>query len=588
MAIESQSSPAPSAARPVSLRSASARDRLATLFPDPSVPPRRWWRRKRGTIAGVIAIALIASLVLAAQAFGADNAGYRTATVARHPVDARLNGVATIEPVSQSSVAFPASGTVASVNVKVGDTVTAGQPLASLDPQALTQSLHEKEAALAAAKLALAQALNGEAVAGGSSGSGSSGSGNGSGGSPGGSAGSGSAALTALTVPGRGDSSGSSLADAQQAVLTAQQQVDAALGTATEALDSASTVCAAAGVGSTSSTPPTSDALTACQTAMKAVLTAQTAVSVAQQHLAEASTALDALLAQLAAAATTTPGSGATTTPSSGATSDSSAASGSGPSTATTASPSAADLVAYQKAVDAAEADVAVAEQAIAQATIASPIAGTVQGINLAVGDAVDAASTTANIVVVGDGGYEATTTVSVDEVTDVKVGQHATLLPDGSKRALDGTVTAISIAPDDQASTTSYRVVVGLTGSEAELDNGSTGSVAIVTESSRSGLAVPTSAVTSVGNRHTVTVLDGSATKPVAVQVGVIGDTWTEITEGVTAGQQVVLADFGQPLPGSATQSSSSGSNPLRPGAFPGGAFPAGEFRFPGARPGQ
>ena len=50
------------------------------------------------------------------------------------------------------------------------------------------------------------------------------------------------------------------------------------------------------------------------------------------------------------------------------------------------------------------------------------------------------------------------------------------------------------------------------------------------------------------------MTVLDGTATEPVAVQVGVVGTTWTEITAGLTAGQQVVLADLGEPLPGSAT----------------------------------
>ena len=56
-------------------------------------------------------------------------------TVADHDVDAVLNGVATIEPVSQATVAFPVSGTVASVDVEVGDRVAVGQTLATLDPR---------------------------------------------------------------------------------------------------------------------------------------------------------------------------------------------------------------------------------------------------------------------------------------------------------------------------------------------------------------------------------------------------------------------------------------------------------------------
>jgi hypothetical protein len=48
-------------------------------------------------------------------------------------------------------------------------------------------------------------------------------------------------------------------------------------------------------------------------------------------------------------------------------------------------------------------------------------------------------------------------------------------------------------------------------------------------------------------------------------VQVGVVGDTWTEITSGLTAGEIVVLAQLDAPLPGSAT------SVPANTRAFPG-----------------
>jgi HlyD family secretion protein len=513
-----------------------------------------------------VVIALIVSGALAARAFGAGSTGYRTAVVGRHPVDALLNGVATIEPVNQAAVAFPAAGTVASVNVQVGDTVSVGQTLASLDPKVLLQTLHERQATLDQAELVLTRALAGEDVSGP----------NGSG-----PAGSGSVAaastdserdddddivLTAAAIP----SAGPSVADAQQAVLAAQRNVDAALNTATQALDSATTVCAATGIGSTASAMEPEATLTACQSAIRDVLRAQTVANTAQQTLAEASRDLDALLAQQAAAPSTGTSEGTT---------DRDVSTGQ-PSASAAASPSAADLVAHQKAVDAAEAEVAVAVQAIAQATIVSPIAGTVAESGLAVGDSVDAGSTTATVVVVGTGGYEATTTVSVDDVSDVEVGQRATLLPDGSKRALDGTVTSIALVPDDGAATTSYRVTIGLADPDADLDNGSTGSVTIVTESSRTGLAVPTSAVSTTGTRHAVTVLDRHTTERVAVEVGVVGVTWTEITSGVAAGQVVVLADLDEPLPGSATESSGTDQSDRGPGVFPGGlrgAFPGG-----------
>lgn len=557
---------------------------MAALFPDPSAPSPSWWHKRRKALVGVVIVALIASGLLATQAFGADDASYVTATVATHNVDALSNGVAVVEPVSQASVAFPAAGTVSSVNVKVGDSVAIGQALASLDPEVLTQTLHEKQATLAQAELTLQKALNGEPVSGvgsGSNGTGSSRSSTSSASAAAASSASTSSAnevqLTVMSIP---SSSNPQVAAAQQDVLAAQQKVDAAVNTATQALDSATTVCAAAGIGTATPSTPTSEQLTACQTATKDVLTAQAAVSRAQQQLVAASTALDTLLAQQAASQTTTPSTSGNE--SRGGSGSSTGTSGNGQSAAAT-SPSSADLVAYQKAVDAAAADVAVAEQAIAQATIVSPIAGTVQAVNLAVGDAVTAGSTTANIVVVGPGGYEVTTTVSVDKVTDVKVGQAATFLPDGSKRLLTGTVASISISPDSAATTTSYRAVVGLTDPDATLSNGSTGSVAIVTKTSRSALAVPTSAVTTIGTRHTVSVLEGNTATRTLVRVGVIGDTWTEITSGVTAGQKVVLANLAAPLPGSATDSSSSDSNTPGggfgrfPGGGQGGAFPGG-----------
>ena len=99
-----------------------------------------------------IVVAAVVRL-LATDAFGSSGTDYRTATVADARRRLAAHGVATIEPVSQATVAFPVSGTVSTVNVAVGDQVAVGQTLASLDPQSLIETLHTKEAALAQAKL---------------------------------------------------------------------------------------------------------------------------------------------------------------------------------------------------------------------------------------------------------------------------------------------------------------------------------------------------------------------------------------------------------------------------------------------------
>jgi multidrug efflux pump subunit AcrA (membrane-fusion protein) len=68
--------------------------------------------------------------------------------------------------------------------------------------------------------------------------------------------------------------------------------------------------------------------------------------------------------------------------------------------------------------------------------------------------------------------------------------------------------------------------------------------------------LTVPTSAVHTAGGGglHTVTVVSGSKTGTVRVQVGAVGPDLTQITSGLQEGQTVMLADLNAPLPSNTT----------------------------------
>jgi HlyD family secretion protein len=579
--------PAPVAA-PFSAAPGSANgDRWATLFPaegSQAAHPPWWQRRWRLLVAAAVVLALVATTLVATDAFGSKPPVYRSATVADHPVSAVVDGVATIEPVSQATVAFPVGGTVANVDVAVGQQVTAGQALAKLDTQTLMTTLHTRQAALARAQLTLSKALAGDAV-----GSPSAGTGGGGGAAGGGSSSTGFQTASTATSPSgivltAAFSSPGGLAQAQQAVLQAQQQVDAALAASQVAVQQEASVCAnvtttAQGAGAPGGVR-TSGTLTACQTAIQNVENAQQQVTAAQTALAHATSALDALLGQRAS---NPGGQGGSQAPSGGATgsgSGSTTGSGSGGANfggsggsrsgagsqsrgATASGPTAADLVAFQASVDAAQAQVAVAYQAVAQATIATPIAGTVMALNLAAGDSVSAGSSTENVVIAGPGGYEVSTTVGVTQIPDIALGQPATVVPDGSHRVLPGRVVQISTTPTSSSSSdpTTYTVVVGLTNPTAKLNNGATGSVSIVTKRVTSALAVPTSAIVTNGTRHSVMLLDGGKASSVNVGVGVLGATWTQVTSGLHRGQHVALATVSAPLPSSATNST-NGTN--------------------------
>jgi HlyD family secretion protein len=551
---------------------------------------RRPSRRRARLVAGAIVAAVVVAGGAALIGVGsASTARYRMAMVSHRSVDQVLHAVATIEPVSQATVAFPVSGTVSTVNVAAGDTVSIGQVLATLNTDALEATVTERQAALDQAKLVLDRALKGETASGA----------NDTGAGSGGGSGTAPAQTIALTTPSSG-ANDADLSAAQQAVLGAQRQVDKDLRAAQQALAAAGTSCGTTGgTGAQSSTstttttmptttptttptsptgPADADASTgtanldACRAALQSVLTAQQQVASSQSALANAATALDELLARRAASAgndaqASTPDAANSAAGASNSNSNSRSSNSSSQS-----SPSAQDLIAYQKAVDAAALQLAAAQQAVQQATMTSPIAGTVTVVNLNVGSAVSTASATDNIVIVGAGGYEATASVSVDDLPRLAVGQEATIVPDGTNTPIKGQVVRIGFIADTTSGTTTYPVVIGINGAATALHNGSIASASIVTRVSTTALAVPTSAVSTTGARHTVQVVEGDQTKAVTVEVGAMGPTWTEITGGLVAGQKVVLADVNEPLPSSATDTpANANGGPVR-GAFPDG----------------
>ena len=562
-----------------------------------STPANARARRPRPSVriaaACIGAVAVCGLVAQATIASGDDGPRYRTAVADERDITEALHETAVIEPVSQAAVAFPVSGTVASVDVAVGDRVEVSTTLATLDTGSLVAAVNTAQAALDQAELTLERALDGEAVS-------APGQGPDDGPTavePTSGATTAGGAVAAVALVAVADVSDEELRAAQQAVLDAQAQVDADLRTADEALASAREICAALGEpavadpATTSTTTGTGD-ISACEDALGAVLDAQTTAQGSQAAVVAASDALEALRSERAASAedpSPPPDDAAPAAPSApaedGPTGSGSTPSPNGPSDTPTqsapsggttdgSSPSAEELVAYQKAVDAAEVDLSVAGQAVRQAEIRSPIRGTVVAVKIEPGEEVTAGSATSTITVTGDGGYEVTATVGIDDLPDLAVGQAAAVTPDGSDGApISGEAVNIGIVGTTDGASTTYPVTIGLTGDSSDLRSGSVASVAISTEAATRALAVPTSAVQAGQGGHTVTVLEDGTAADVEVTVGAVGAEWTEITEGLEPGQVVVLADLDEPLPGSATDSSESGSG----GGLPGTGGPPG-----------
>jgi multidrug efflux pump subunit AcrA (membrane-fusion protein) len=88
---------------------------------------------------------------------------YRTAIAATGSVVQQASGVGTVGVVSEQSAAFQVAGTLEAVAVKVGDSVAAGQALATLDPADLDEAVQSAEEALAEAEDQLATDLEAQA-----------------------------------------------------------------------------------------------------------------------------------------------------------------------------------------------------------------------------------------------------------------------------------------------------------------------------------------------------------------------------------------------------------------------------------------
>lgn len=229
-----------------------------------------------------------------------------------------------------------------------------------------------------------------------------------------------------------------------------------------------------------------------------------------------------------------------------------------------------------QESLVLAKATLANAQTNLANTRLYSPVSATVAAIANEVG--VNAGSTAAGssgatgfIVLTNLSGLQVKASFAEADIVSLKAGQAATFTFDAIANATaQGTV--LSIAPlsnSSSGSVTTYTVTFSLDSAPAEVKPGMTAQATVVTANAQAVLAVTSSALTQRGGTYFVTMKPtkvGVAGVRKAVTVGLKGDSATEITSGLKAGDQVVLRT---------TTSSSSAAN----NGFPGGGVPGAGF---------
>jgi HlyD family secretion protein len=110
----------------------------------------------------------------------------------------------------------------------------------------------------------------------------------------------------------------------------------------------------------------------------------------------------------------------------------------------------------------------------------------------------------------------------------------------------LPGNVVAVSPSASALSGVISYYVTVGLSQSDPRLRNGQTAQASVVTSELRDVLAVPNTAIRRQGGRTQVTVQRFDGHQVVDITPGVVGDTYTQVLSGLSAGDEVVVPNGG------------------------------------------
>ena len=270
---------------------------------------------------------------------------------------------------------------------------------------------------------------------------------------------------------------------------------------------------------------------------------------------------------------------------------------------------SSTQINADQAAVNAAQNNVDNAQNALNEATLTSPIAGTVASVNLTVGQQVSAgsgsagsgssggsggsgggtglgntagsassssSSSTAQIVVISNGSYIVNASVDDTEVGLIKNGDQAVITPDSGTTVAFGTVTSVALLASSSATVPSYPVVIGVTGSPTGLYPGASASVTIIVKQISNALVVPTAAIHFTNGKPTVYKLVNGHQQTVAVTTGMTQGAQTQILSGLSDGDQVVAPQVTR-TGGAGTGRTGAGTG--RGGGFGGGGFGGGGF---------
>lgn len=191
------------------------------------------------------------------------------------------------------------------------------------------------------------------------------------------------------------------------------------------------------------------------------------------------------------------------------------------------------------------------AQRNVDNASLRATEDGTVGALDLVKG----ASSTGRSVTVVSSGAAEVNIQVPLGVRPYLRTGTKARVGLVGATTRLDGTVDEVSVLPTSDSGTPLYQATVRVDDPQLVLKPGASAAVDIALRSATDAVVVPPSALTMTSDTtaSVQVVPDAHATTAQSVDVttGVIGARGVEIRSGLAPGQLVVIADRRLPVPG-------------------------------------
>lgn len=200
-------------------------------------------------------------------------------------------------------------------------------------------------------------------------------------------------------------------------------------------------------------------------------------------------------------------------------------------------------IQAQQAQVDAAQANVALYDAQISNDIIVAPFSGTVSSVSIDPGDIVDA--NTPAISLNPEGALEVYVYLSEVDAAKVAVGNPAQVTLDayGTAQPFQAAVVSVDKSPTTENGESGYKVTLQFANPDPRITPGAAANVTIVTAQKNNALIIPASAVIQNGAEDFVLVQSGGTTQERQVQLGIQSTSTDEVTSGLSS-QDLLLVN--------------------------------------------